>query len=34
MKITEDDGLTEISYPEGDYSAKFAWDDRASLNYI
>ena len=34
MKITEDDGLTEISYPEWDYSAKFIWDNRASLNYI
>lgn len=34
MKIEESDGVTEISYPDWDCSAKFVWDDRASLNYI
>mgnify|MGYP007070287066 CR=1 FL=1 len=32
-KIEESDGITEISYPDGDTGNNYAWDDRASLTY-
>lgn len=32
-KITEDNWITEISYPNWDYSESFARDNRASYTY-
>ena len=32
-KITTDNGITEISYPDGDTGNNYARDDRASLTY-
>lgn len=32
-KIEESNGITEISYPDGNYYDNYAWDSRASYTY-
>lgn len=32
-RITEDDGIIEVAYPNGDTSASFEWDERTSYTY-
>lgn len=32
--VIDDSGITEMFYPNGDTSFKFAWDDRDSYTYL